>query len=115
MESIMENFNKQFAKLIENIGSEIKHIEEELESRKGNNFPLSQIFSEIGMPKVEIASMHEILDSRVRKEKVIKFLTYEMRFLNSKCPHSDDNNKKLNPKEWLKSVNVVFREHYNLF
>jgi len=59
--------------------------------------------------------MYEITDSRVLKEKVITFLTYEMTYLNSKYPHSGDSQKKLKPNKWLKSANVVLKSIGNYF
>lgn len=113
----LDEFNSQLATLIENIKSEMQYIEKmELEIPDGSISPLGQILSEISIPEIEINSMLEIPDSRVQKTKVISFLTYEMRFLNTKCPHLADNIKvktlKLN--KWLRAVDVVLESirHY---
>lgn len=116
MENRIDDFNKQLIILIENIRSEVKYIEmTELEIPTGSVSPLGQILSEIFIPNIEINSMLEISDSRVEKGKVISYLVYEMRFLNSKHPHSDDNKIKMKSNKWLKSVGVVLESIANYF
>lgn len=106
---VMDDFNRDFETLIENIYSEVRFIElEELQIPPGAISPLSKILSEIPISGIEMSAMREISDSRVQKEKVISLLTYEMKFLNSKYPHLDgDEIRKMKPNKWWLSVDVV--------
>lgn len=112
----LNQLKEKFKNLLENINEEIQYVgSQKLGIDKNEFYPLSKILSEILERPFEMNFKN---NQSSYSEEVIHYLTYELIFLNDKCPHGNHTNnekKVLNSNKWLEAVYIVLESIANYF